>query len=278
MKQDSLLDELLNQAFWRGIAMAFGGAIIFGLPMLMTMEMWRLGFYIAPHKLLALILLMTPLLMALSRVVGFRRTHTLMDDLADTFVAYFVGFCAAGLILPLLGIVTGDMPRGEIVGKIALQAVPGSVGALLALGQLGGEEQEGGDSKRGGTYPRELTIMAGGALLLSLNMAPTQEMLVISYKITRGQALLLMLVTLALMQAFARSAARDPKALSHGLAPLALFLRYTEVAYAIALVMSLYMLWTFDRTVGESLDDVLMMTVVLAFPAGVGAGAARLIL
>ena len=30
---------------WIGVARAFGGAIFFSLPLLMTMEMWWLGFY-----------------------------------------------------------------------------------------------------------------------------------------------------------------------------------------------------------------------------------------
>src|SRR3546814_11789733 len=54
-----------------GIGRGFGGALIFALPMLMTMEMWELGFYIAPGRLLLLLLLVIPLLAVLSPPVGF---------------------------------------------------------------------------------------------------------------------------------------------------------------------------------------------------------------
>src|SRR5690606_14614623 len=37
--------------FWQDMARAFGGALIFAFPLLMTMEMWWLGLYLARYKL-----------------------------------------------------------------------------------------------------------------------------------------------------------------------------------------------------------------------------------
>lgn len=273
------LKDLLNPAFWSGILRAFGGALVFSLPMLMTMEMWWIGFYIHPLPLLLLLLLNVPLLVALSRVVGFRKTDTLLDDVVDAFVAYFIGVLSALLALALMGVLTLQMPLQEVVGKVALQAVPASIGALLAASQLGEQTERGEIGTRSGRYLKELVIVTAGALLLSLNLAPTEEMVLISYKMTQWHALLMILMTLVVMEAFARAAARrDADAPSHGLSPLMLFLRYTTAAYAIALLISFYMLWTFDRTAGMELEGILMMTVVLGFPAGIGAAGARLIL
>jgi uncharacterized membrane protein len=56
------------------------------------------------------------------------------------------------------------------------------------------------------------------------------------------------------------------------------FIRFTVVGYAIALLISLYVLWTFERTDGMPLRQIIPATIVLGFPAAVGAGAARLIL
>jgi uncharacterized membrane protein len=42
--------------------------------------------------------------------------------------------------------------------------------------------------------------------------------------------------------------------------------------------VSLYLLWIFARLDGVGLDAAVMATVVLAFPAAIGAAAARLIL
>ena len=55
-----------------GLARAFGGAIIFGIPLLMTMEMWWLGFAMGRGRLL---LLMT---FALAVLVGL--SYTLLHE------------------------------------------------------------------------------------------------------------------------------------------------------------------------------------------------------
>ena len=55
-----------NRDFAIGLARAFDGAIIFSLPILMTMEMWWLGFLMEPWRLALLIALGLPLLFGLS--------------------------------------------------------------------------------------------------------------------------------------------------------------------------------------------------------------------
>jgi uncharacterized membrane protein len=57
-----------------------------------------------------------------------------------------------------------------------------------------------------------------------------------------------------------------------------LMLRFTFVGYVVALTISLYVLWTFGRIDGIGGTPQLMSVVVLAFPAGLGAAAARLVL
>ena len=55
------------------------------------------------------------------------------------------------------------------------------------------------------------------------------------------------------------------------------FLVYTIAGYGIALLVSLYVLWTFGRTDGADLARMATMTAVLGFPAAVGAAIARLV-
>jgi putative integral membrane protein (TIGR02587 family) len=90
--------------FWRGLARAFGGALVFALPQLMTMEMWQLGFYIEPVRLALLLTFGLPLLVGLSHFSGFRATTRWRDDVVDAFVAYGVGFSAAALFLSLFAV------------------------------------------------------------------------------------------------------------------------------------------------------------------------------
>ena len=58
---------------------------------------------------------------------------------------------------------------------------------------------------------------------------------------------------------------------------LSLFLRFSIVGYGIALLVSLYVLWTFGRSDGGDLGQVSITVAVLAFPAAIGAAIARLV-
>jgi putative integral membrane protein (TIGR02587 family) len=268
-----------NKAFLTGVARAFGGAIIFALPLLMTMEMWWLGFSIEPGRLLLLLILLIPLLVGLSHFVGFEDTFDWRDDLIDAFVACAVGYLAALPVLLLFGVITSGMSASELVGTVALQAVPGSIGALLAQSQLGSPSARERKDKRQDTYAGECFFMATGAVFLSLNVAPTEEMVLISYKMTPWHAVGLAAASLVLMHAFVYSVGFQGHAeMPEGAHWSGVFVRYTVVGYALCLLISAYILWTFGRTTGLSLEGTVMAVVVLAFPASVGAAAARLIL
>jgi putative integral membrane protein (TIGR02587 family) len=268
-----------NKAFLTGVARGFGGAIIFALPLLMTMEMWWLGFSIEPGRLLLLLAVLIPLLVGLSHFVGFEETFDWHDDVVDAFVACAVGYLAAIPVLAIFGVITLGMSAEEVVGKVTLQAVPGSIGALLAQSQLGTPSARERKEKRRDTYASECFFMATGALFLSLNVAPTEEILLISYMMTPWHALALAGASLVLMHAFVYSVGFQGHAeIPEGTHWFGIFVRYTVVGYALCLLISIYILWTFGRTSGLSPEGCMMATVVLAFPAAIGAAAARLIL
>ena len=86
------MQQRANRDFAVGLARAFGGAIIFSLPIFMTMEMWHLGFYMDRVRLILFLFLGIPLLVGLSHFAGFEATFGWKDDLLDAFVAYAVGF------------------------------------------------------------------------------------------------------------------------------------------------------------------------------------------
>jgi putative integral membrane protein (TIGR02587 family) len=268
-----------NSRFIRGLGRAIAGAIIFGLPLLMTMEMWRLGVYMPAWKLALLLVLFFPFLVVLSWHSGFEPTFSWRDDVVDALVAYAVGFVASLLVLWLLGLLGPGMSLREMAGKVVLQALPASIGALLAQSQLG--EREETQVTRGGVahYGSELFVMGVGALFLAFNLAPTEEMLLLAVSMPAWVAALLMLVSLMAMHAFVYGVAfrgrPDPQRRPSG---WHLWLRFTVVGYAIALLLSAFMLWAFGRFEGASLAMGLQAVAVLGFPAAIGAAAARLIL
>src|SRR5687768_4648627 len=127
-----------GEEFAKGLARAFGGAIIFALPLLMTMEMWWLGFYMDRLRLALFLVVLLPLLGGLSYYAGFEESFGWRDFVLNAFVAYAVAFVASAAILALFAVLGPGMSPDEMVGKVALQAVPGSIGAMLARSQLGG--------------------------------------------------------------------------------------------------------------------------------------------
>ncbi|MFN7101665.1 MAG: TIGR02587 family membrane protein [Pseudorhizobium sp.] len=272
--------------FLVGLARGGAGALIFGLPMLMTMELWSLGFYIERYRLLLLMLVNIPLLVVLSHRIGFEETTTWAEAVRDATVAYAVAIAMSAAVLFLLGVVTVDVPATELVGKIAIQAVPASIGALLGRSQLGGhehdepaEEDAGEDEEVATSYGRELFLMAIGALFLSLNVAPTEEIILISYKMTPWHALATLAVSILIMHAFVYAVAfRGAHQLEEGTPRWHAVVRFTLPGYVIALAISLYVLWTFGRLDDIASTQVLMAAIVLGFPGAIGAAAARLIL
>jgi putative integral membrane protein (TIGR02587 family) len=270
---------LFERSFLVALARAFAGAIIFALPLIMTMEMWALGFYMDPLRLALFLALMFPLLAVLAYYAGFEESVSWRHLILNACVAYAVAFVAAAAGLALLGVLRPGMSIEEIVGKVSLQAIPASIGAMLARSQLGEREEQKDEERRRDTYHGELFLATVGALFLAFNVAPTEEVVLISTMMTGWHALALVGMSLAIMHAFVYAVEFRGQASVHPeLSVWSEFLRLTVVAYALALLVCLYVLWSFGRSDGLALGELLMQTVVLGFPAAIGAAAARLIL
>jgi putative integral membrane protein (TIGR02587 family) len=266
-----------NVVFAIGLARAFGGAILFSLPILMTMEMWQLGFGISEFRLALLLSLTIPLLIGLSHYMGFEETFGFLDDAVDAFVALAVGFVASAAALGLFAVIQSGMSSQEIIGSIAIQAVPGSIGAMFAQSQLGGAEKK--KKEWHAPYGGKIFIMAAGALFLAFNVAPTEEVVLIAHKMTAWHSAALLLASLVIMHAFVYAVEFHGQVSSRRRAPSwSEFLRFTSVGYAVVLMISSYILWTFGRTDAMPFGELLSAVIVLGFPAAIGAAAARLIL
>ncbi|HWU94868.1 MAG TPA: TIGR02587 family membrane protein [Sphingomonas sp.] len=271
----------LNRDYAIGLARASGGAIIFGLPLLMTMEMWAIGLHIAPARLILFMVFNLVVLVILSRFGGFERTATLIEDVLDALAAQAVGILTAIAILSLFGVIRPGGSMAELVGQVAIQSVPGSFGAMLARKQLGAGDVDDDESlaQRSAGYAGQLFLMLAGALFFAFNVAPTEEMLLIGYKMSAWHALVLAGLSLGLLHAlvFAVGLAGQ-EAAPKGYGSARLFLAFTVPGYAIALLVSLYVLWTFGSVDGLGVPTLARIVVVLGFPAAVGAAIARLVI
>lgn len=272
-------DDAKNEfnSFVTGLGRGVAGALFLALPMLMTMEMWYLGFTIARERLLLLLLLNIPLLILLAHRIGFEETFTWREAIRDAIIAYGIGIVTSVIVLAALGLLHGDMPVSEAIAKIALQSVPASIGAMLGRSQLGHEETD--DDSQETPYHGELLMMAAGALFLSLNIAPTDEMMVLAYKMSIWHAIVVTVLSIALMHGFVYAVSFIG---GHELEPETpwwhAFVRFTLPGYVIALAISTFALWIFERLGDSSAVEIMLSVIVLGFPASLGAAAARLIL
>lgn len=245
--------------------------------------MWSLGFTIPPYRLIIYIFFSIPLLVGLSHFVGFKETENIVDDVIDAFVGYAVGFISTAILMLLFGLINSSMSLYEIIGKISLQAVTAAIGAMYAQSQLGGSGKNADNNSEKEeeleSYWGELFLMFVGAIFLAMNPAATEEIYLIAFKMSDVQMILLALGTLAIMHAFVYSVGFAGEEETTAKASFWLvFLRFTVVGYAIALLTSFYLLWTFGSLGGLAFKNMLEVTIVLAFPAALGAAASRVIL
>jgi putative integral membrane protein (TIGR02587 family) len=256
--------------------------MLFALPLFMTMEMWWFGFTMDRFRLALLLAASAPLLVGLCHVVGFERGAGLADDVLDAFAAFAVAVVSSAILLMLFGVVSLSRPIDEIIGKIAVAAFPASIGALLADKQLSesGDDDDSRDaaSPNQRAYFSRLFIMMIGALFVALNVAPTEEMLVIAFLIDPWQAGLLAVITLALLHALLFWVEFPGRASRKGDASFwSVLTRYSFAGYGVCIVSSAALLWLFGRLDHVSVSEGVEFIIVLSFPAAIGAGLAHFV-
>src|SRR4051812_27980012 len=97
------------QEVLRSLARGLGGAILFALPLLMTMEMWWLGFYLSPSRVLLLMIVFFPILAALAHYIGFGHTATWGHAALHAVTAYGLATVSSGIMLGILGVLKPGM-------------------------------------------------------------------------------------------------------------------------------------------------------------------------
>ena len=289
--RSSAARPIVDLALAKALARALAGAVLFGLPLLMTMELWTLGFTMRPERLALMLLLTVPLLTGLAYYGGFRRNVGLGDAIIDALVAFALGALASAAVLFAFGVLDLESSLERIVGVVALESVPAGMGAALASSQLGHAEDADGDEDDRGvreedapdwgeSYGGELFLMVAGALFFAFNMAPTEE--IVRITLEQGSvvyAIGLMLASVLLLHAFVYALDfKGEHEQAHEQARLPAFVSLTLPGYALVLLTSLLVLWLFGRTDGLEPGEALHMTAVLALPGALGAATARLVL
>lgn len=275
-ERPSTADSL--REYGRGLA----GGLLFSLPLLYTMEVWWTGFLASPMRLLSLLAVTYVLLLGYNRFAGLRHDASWLEVAVDSVEELGLGLVTSAGVLFLLGRIGGAMAAREVLGKIVVEAALVAIGFSVGSAQLGtrtddrgkGDEEEADRS----SLANDVVIALCGAVLFAANVAPTEEIVLIAIETDVGRLLGVVAFSIVLSAGvlyFVDFADADR------LAPVRTKLDVVigaSVPYAISLVAAAAILWFFGRFEGVGLDMCVRQTVVLAFPASLGAAAGRLLL
>ena len=266
------------RAYARGMA----GGLLVAMPLLATMEMWWLGFYMPPGKMLLFLVVNFFILLILEYYSGFRRYKqvNLFEEARDAVSAYGIGFLVAAVALWALRLIRPGMPLQEVVGKIVLQSVPISIGASVSVSQLGRQNPQATHRQEEAGFWGTQAMALAGALFFGFNIAPTIEPMLLGLRMHWWNGLLLLALSLLQVHAvvyyvdFRGSISSAADAFSSSRLWTA-----SVTTCVISLFMAAYLLWTFGRIEGATgWTAILHMTIALGFVTSLGAAAGKLIL
>ena len=275
--------ELLN------VVRAASGGLLFGVPLLYTMEVWWTGTHTSPALMLVVLGVLFLPVLALNRTAGFRahRDVRLRDAVGDTVEAIAVGIVVTAVVLLLIGEIGPDSGRESALGKVVYECVPFCLGVGVARhflqdrregGSNGDAEDPDDDDLNEGLSPTvaDLGATVLGAIFVSLSIAPTDEVPMIASAL--GPIGLLALIGASLVTSYAIVFVADFRNQEGRHAQEGPFQRpisETVVSYLVALCVAGALLWLFQRGTDPP-ADLLARMVVLGFPAAIGGAAGRL--
>lgn len=264
------------------------GGLLFGIPLIYTMEIWWIGAHTTPAQTAGVLALTTVPLYLLNKTSGFRSKGTvrIRDAAMDTIEAVALGVLLVTAVLVLLREITADTPLTEALAKVVYEALPFCLGIGVANHFLRGGRDAGDDDDGDGSGPdadtglhatlADLGATSIGSVFVALNIAPTDEVPMLVNAMTTPWILALMATSIAA---------------SYGIVFVAGFTgqdrRYSQVgvfqspitetiaSYLVALAFAALMLGLFQRLEGPR-SLMLEQIVVLGFPAAIGGAAGRL--
>ncbi|MDQ2649408.1 MAG: TIGR02587 family membrane protein [Actinomycetota bacterium] len=267
-----------------GFVRAASGGLLFGVPLLYTMEVWWTGRHTDPEQMLLVLGLLCLPVLALNKTTGFRQTRDvrLRDAVVDTVEALAVGVVVTTIVLILLREITFDTSLRPGLGTVVYEAVPFCLGVGVARHFLhGGRTDPDDDAEEHGPdrlHPTlaDLGATVVGAVFVSLNIAPTDEVPMLAAAMQPQWLLAMVAMSLVSSYAIVFAAgftSQDTRHEQEG--PFQRPVTETVVSYLVSLVVAGLLLWLFQRGVSPA-DDFLARVVVLGFPAAIGGAAGRL--
>jgi putative integral membrane protein (TIGR02587 family) len=270
------MNETLHETL-RDYARAAAGGLVIGMPLLFTMEVWFHAFLLPWWKVLALVVVAFLLVLGYNSIAGFRRERTVKELILDSIATVGLGVIISFVALVVLGQIEVGTSLRDAAGKVALESIPVALGASVASAQFSGKPV--GNSQWAPHAFERMLVGAGGALLFALNIAPTEEVVLLGVGASPIQLLgvvaATLLVTLVLVHYADFGGPRRKQRSRESIldAPIP----ETVTGYAVSLLVSLMLLWAFGWSDGASVAAITSMVVNLGAVAAVGAAIARLL-
>jgi putative integral membrane protein (TIGR02587 family) len=277
------IDDLL-----RGLT----GGFLVGIPLIYTMETWWIGETVSMPRALAFVGCAYAVNLAFVTVMGFRgRAPGAGHPLTEALEATGLAVVAAAATLALLYQIRPGSPLDVVVGRIAVDMLPISLGVSVAhlilapretrLGsEDGGAGGDGGapDAPRWRALVLDLGAAFAGALFFGLSIAPTEEVPMLATEVPVLYLPLVILFSLALTYGIvfeAEFGGRERRRRTPG--PFQRPVTETVLAYLTSLLTCAGLLWLYGQIdAGDDWFVAFTRVVVLGLPAAIGAAAGRL--
>lgn len=280
----------------RDLMAAIAGGSIVGMPLIYTMEMWFRGMTLSPWHVLSVIGAILVVNFFFCLISGFRDDKGVDSALSDSITSVGIALLFSSLMLWLVGAISAARSWGELLGKVVLEAAAVSLGVAFANVHFRGKSRTGENENGNGGDPttppdetddperaqliedvRDIGATIAGSVLFALNIAPTEEIVLVATRLGPWAQLLLLAASLMLCYVilFASGFEDQPvyvKSLVQS--PWA----ETFLTTGVALLTALVLLWLLgERTAFSSPANLVGCVVALGVPATVGGAAGRLV-
>ena len=261
------------------------GGLLFGVPLLYTMEVWWTGQHTTAVQAYVVLALTFAALYVLNSTSGFRSTADIRrrDAAIDAVEALALGVVVVTIVLFVLREVTTTTPLSVSLSKVVYETLPFCLGVGVANHFLRGGRDDVEEGERQPPDDRALSATVAdvgatslGAVFISLNVAPTDEIEMLANAMTTPwiiglvAASLLASYGIVFVAGFVRQDRRHSQ--------MGIFQRpvsETVVCYLVALLCAWLMLELFQR-LDHPWHLTLEHVVILGFPACIGGAAGRL--